>query len=80
MVSRYGLWTMDYRLLLEGRTDQLAKQRVRLQRPGLELRMILAGDKPGVRGEFNHLGQVGVLVHAGDDQALRRARLAIAVV
>src|SRR3984885_473146 len=53
-----------------GRGDEARKQRVGLERFGLELRMELHPDEPGMIGKFDRLGQEAIGRHAGEHKTL----------
>jgi hypothetical protein len=52
----------------QGGADEIPEQRVGFHRFGLELRMKLAAEEPGVIGDFDDLDQVVVRGGAGDGQ------------
>ena len=56
--------------------DKTGKQRVRPRGLRLELGMVLHGDKPGMRGDFNDLDQraVGTQAHGAHAPGIRTAR------
>src|SRR6266702_2536901 len=49
-------------LVFQRRGNECLKQRVEIERLGLELGVELAADKPGMAGDFHHLHQVPLLV------------------
>ena len=49
--------------------DEVAEERRGARRARLELRVVLAGDEPGMVGELDHLDQAPLLESAGDDEA-----------
>src|SRR5438309_3776543 len=66
--------------VLPGCADERRKKRMGGQRLGLELRMELATQKPGVVGRFDDLDVDAVRSAAGDAQARRHERLFILAV
>src|SRR3989442_15467055 len=66
--------------VLPGCADERRKKRMGGQRLGLELRMELATQKPGVVGRFDDLDVDAVRRAAGDAQARRHERLFILAV
>src|SRR4029077_2879579 len=63
--------------LLHGRRDEFAKQRMRLERLGFQLGVVLHADEPGMSGQLNNLGQHAVGRHAGETQPGRFQPVAI---
>src|SRR5438876_569584 len=61
------------------RADEAREQRVRPGRPGLELRMELAADEPGVIGKLDHLHERAVGRQAGAAHPVLREHVAIGV-
>src|SRR5512137_2516637 len=55
--------------LVLGGADERREQRVRRERPGFQLRMVLYADEPGMVGDLDDLGQDAVGRHAGEAQA-----------
>jgi hypothetical protein len=58
-VDFLGLW-LDQPALLHRRADEGAEERVRLEGPGLELRVELHRDEPGMVGALDDLRQQSV--------------------
>ena len=65
---------------LEGCADEATEQRRRSRRAGLELRVELAGDEPGMVGELDDLDQEPFLERARDDEAACDELVAVVVV
>ena len=63
-----------------GRGDKVTKQGMRLHRFGLEFRMKLAAEKPGMFFQFNNLHKIVVRRCPGDHQTLFFQLLSIVVV
>src|SRR5690242_8484306 len=64
---------------LARRADESREQRVRTRGPGLELRVELAADEPGVIGELDHLDQRAVGRESGAAHAVLREDVAVGV-
>jgi hypothetical protein len=57
VTARAAKWALDEAALLDGGGDEGAEQRVRLERPALELGVVLHADEPGVVAVLHGLGQ-----------------------
>ena len=66
--------------MLERRTDKSGKQRVRIERPGLQFRVELDPDEPRMIGPFDDFGQQAVGRHAREDKTLLLQRLDIGAI
>ena len=60
-------------LLLIGGADEAGKERMRLERPRLELGMELHGDEPRMAGQLGNLDELAVGRSAGDAHAFSRS-------
>ena len=60
--------------------DEVAEQRMRIVRAGLELRMSLRSHKPRMILDLDHLDQAVIRQGTGDDQSLLREFLTVFVV
>jgi hypothetical protein len=61
----------------ERRGDEAAEQWRRSRRPGLELRVELARDEPGMVGELDDLDEPSLLERPADDEPRGRELLAV---
>src|SRR6185369_8818526 len=59
----------DETRLLQCCSDEAGEERVRLERPALQLRMELDADEPRMVGALDDLGQLIVRGHSGEYQA-----------
>src|SRR5690348_1694931 len=66
-------------VLLAGRAHEAGEQRVRPRGTGLELRVELAADKPGVIGELDHFPERAVRRQAGAAHPILREHVAVGV-
>src|SRR6185295_2659816 len=66
-------------VMLEGRLDEAAEQRMAVHRPRLQLGMELARDEPRMAPELDHLDQRAVGGEAGEHEATRLELLAVRV-
>src|SRR5438874_2050469 len=70
-------FVLDQPRLLHGRFDEAREQRMRLERPALELGMELDADEPRMVGPLDDFGQLTVGRHAGKDQSRSLERVTI---